>query len=183
MTCKLIEAKSPDSLATGQPRRMGNSLRQFDRSLLPHGEFLLVFTFALFLLCFAGRTRLRAALSFVLAILVLWKVPIPSYLKGYDPILSGFAVATLHTVMIIALVYGFDHRPVSAVGGGILGLGLATILSVVCTRLFKLHGTIMPHSKSLLLRTCHHLTTHRASVRFGTTNRRRETLVYSRMRV
>jgi uncharacterized membrane protein len=48
------------------------------------GELLLALAFALFLLCFAGMTGLRAVLSFVLTVLVLWKVLVPSYLKGYD---------------------------------------------------------------------------------------------------
>lgn len=114
------------------------------------GELLLALAFALFLLCFAGMTGLRAVLSFVLTVLVLWKVLVPSYLKGYDPILSGLVVTMFLTVMIIALVYGFDRRLFAAAGGGMLGLGFAAFLSVLCTRLFKIHGAVMPNSESLL---------------------------------
>jgi uncharacterized membrane protein len=31
-----------------------------------------------------------------------------------------------------------------------LGLGFAAFLSVLCTRLFKIHGAVMPNSESLL---------------------------------
>jgi uncharacterized membrane protein len=114
------------------------------------GELALSLAFALFLLCFAGMTGLRAVLSFILTILVLWKVLVPSFLKGYDPIFSGFLVTTFLTIVIIALVYGFDRRLVAAAGGGVLGLGFAAVLSILCTRIFKIHGAVMPHSESLL---------------------------------
>ena len=73
-------------------------------------EVLLAGIFAVFLVLFAGRTGVRAILSFVLTILMLWKVLVPLYLKGVDPILIGLAVTLILTLLIIALVYGFDRR-------------------------------------------------------------------------
>ena len=54
-------------------------------------EALLAAVFAVFLILFAGRTGVRAIVSFVLTVLMLWKVLVPLYLKGWNPILVGLA--------------------------------------------------------------------------------------------
>lgn len=123
-------------------------------SLIDHyrlgGECILALAFALFLVLFAGMTGLRAVISFMLTVMVLWKILVPMYLKGYDPLLAGFAVTILLTVLIIALVYGFDRRLMAAAGGALLGLGTAAVLAVVTTKAFKLHGAVMPQAEGLL---------------------------------
>ena len=77
-------------------------------------ESALAAAFALLLILFAGKTGLRAIASFMLTILMLWKVLIPLYLKGYNPILVGLAVTLVLTVLILSLVYGFDRRAAAA---------------------------------------------------------------------
>lgn len=114
------------------------------------GEITLAAVFAIFLLVFAGQTGARSIMSFVLTILVLWKILVPLNLKGADPILTGLLVTAILTFIILALVYGFDRRLVASCGGAMLGIGLSAILSVVCTKTFKIHGAIMPNSESLL---------------------------------
>lgn len=114
------------------------------------GEALLAAAFAIFLICFAGMTGLRSVLSFIGTVLVLWKILIPMYLKGFNPILAGFAVTTLLTILIIALVYGFDRRLAAATGGTLLGLGTAAFLAIITTKGFKIHGAVMPQSEGLL---------------------------------
>ena len=77
-------------------------------------ESALAAAFALLLILFAGKTGLRAIASFMLTILMLWKVLIPLYLKGYNPILVGLAVTLVLTVLILSQVYGFDRRAAAA---------------------------------------------------------------------
>ena len=113
-------------------------------------EVLLAGIFAVFLVLFAGRTGVRAILSFVLTILMLWKVLVPLYLKGVDPILIGLAVALILTLLIIALVYGFDRRCASAVSGAFLGVLVTCVLGILFTDLFQIHGAVMSYSESLL---------------------------------
>ena len=48
-------------------------------------EVLLAGIFAVFLIVFAGRTGVRAIASFAMTILMLWKVLVPLYLKGFHP--------------------------------------------------------------------------------------------------
>ena len=113
-------------------------------------EVLLAGIFAVFLVLFAGRTGVRAILSFVLTILMLWKVLVPLYLKGVDPILIGLAVTLILTLLIIALVYGFDRRCASAVSGAFLGVLVTCVLGILFTDLFQIHGAVMSYSESLL---------------------------------
>ena len=113
-------------------------------------EALLAAVFAVFLILFAGRTGLRAIVSFVLTVLMLWKVLVPLYLKGWNPILVGLAVTLALTLLIIALVYGFERRCAAAVSGAFLGILVTCVLGIVFTDLFQIHGAVMSYSESLL---------------------------------
>lgn len=120
-------------------------------------ELLLAALFALLLVAFAGRTGIRAVLSFALTVLMIWKVLVPLYLKNWNPIWVGLAVTLLLTVLIIALVYGFDRRCAAAVSGSFLGILLTCVLGVVFTNLFQIHGAVMTNAESLLYAGYQHL--------------------------
>lgn len=113
-------------------------------------EAILAGVFALFLILFAGRTGIRAIVSFVLTVLMLWKVLVPLYLNGWNPIFMGLLVTLALTLLIIALVYGFDRRCLSAVSGAFLGVLVTCVLGVLFTDLFQIHGAVMAYSESLL---------------------------------
>lgn len=113
-------------------------------------EAVLAVCFAAFLILFAGRTGVRAILSFMLTVLVLWKVLVPLYLNGWNPIWTGLFITLLLTVLIIALVYGFDRRCAAATSGAAIGLLVTALLGVVCTGQFQIHGAVMAYSESLL---------------------------------
>ena len=114
------------------------------------GELLLAAIFVVFLILFAGRTGVRAILSFALTVLAIWKVLIPLYLKGYNPIWVGLSINLLLTTLVISLVYGFDKRCASAVSGSFLGILVTMVLGMIFTDLFKIHGAVMAYSESLL---------------------------------
>ena len=120
-------------------------------------DMVLAAAFALFLILFAGRTGVRAIASFVLTVLVLWKLLVPLYLKGCNPVWVGLALTLVLTVMIIALVYGFDRRCLAAVSGSFLGILVTCVLGVVFTDLFQIHGAVMSYSESLLYSGYQHL--------------------------
>ena len=113
-------------------------------------ELVMAIGFAIFLILFAGPTGVRAITSFVLTVLTLWKVLVPLYLKGYNPIWIGLAITLFLTVLIIALVYGFDRRCLAAVSGSFLGILVTCVLGVLFTDLFQIHGAVMSYSESLL---------------------------------
>ena len=113
-------------------------------------EAILAACFVLFLVAFAGKTGIRAVLSFVITVLMIWKVLVPLYLNGFDPIITGFIITVALTVIIISLVYGFESKTLSAASGATLGLLVTAILGIIFTTGFKIHGAIMPNSESLL---------------------------------
>ena len=113
-------------------------------------EAILAGIFAVFLILLAGRTGLRAIASFVLTVLMLWKVLVPLYLNGWNPIFMGLLVTLVLTLLIIALVYGFDRRCLSAVSGAFLGVLVTCVLGILFTDLFQIHGAVMAYSESLL---------------------------------
>lgn len=113
-------------------------------------EFVLMFIFAVVLVIFAGKTGLKSLLSFVIAVLSIWKILVPVCLNGANPILAGFCIVTALTVVIISLVYGYDRRFLAASSGAVLGTMMTCILGIIFTDLFKIHGAVMTNSESLL---------------------------------
>ncbi|MGN0968466.1 MAG: YibE/F family protein [Oscillospiraceae bacterium] len=132
------------------------SVSMIDHFRIP-AEILLGGLFILLLVVFAGKTGLRAVFSFVLTVLMLWKVLVPAYLKGMNPVWVGMAVTLALTILIIALVYGFDRRCLAAVSGSFLGILVTCLMGVVFTGLFHIHGAVMAYSESLLYSGYQHL--------------------------
>ncbi len=120
-----------------------------DHDRIP-AEILMGAVFVLFLILFAGRTGVRAVLSFIMTVLAIWKILVPFYLKGYNPIWIGLLFTLILSLLIIALVYGFDRRCASAVSGTFLGVLVTCILGAIFTDLFQIHGAVMSSSESLL---------------------------------
>ncbi len=83
-------------------------------------EMWLFGIFAAGLILVGGLTGLRALLSFVFTVLLLWKAMIPLFLKGYDPIFISLGLLTLLTGGIIFLVGGCRKRGVVAFWGAFL---------------------------------------------------------------
>ena len=120
-------------------------------------EALLAGLFLLLLLIFARGTGLRAILSFVDTILLIWKVLVPCLLKGYNPILVAMGLVMLLTVLILSLIYGLDRRCAAAVSGAALGILVTAVLGYFFTDLFRIHGAVMESSESLLYAGYAHL--------------------------
>ncbi len=120
-------------------------------------EMILAGIFVLLLILVAGMNGFRAIFSFVISVLAIWKILVPLYLKGYNPMLVGILMTAFLTAMIIYFVYGIDKRFLSAVSGSLLGTLTTCILGVVFTDVFKIHGAVMSNSESLLYAGYQHL--------------------------
>ena len=113
-------------------------------------EAILAGLFLLLLGLFAGSTGVRAILSFVDTILLMWKVLVPCLLRGWNPVWLGLGLVLVLTALILSLIYGFDRRCLASVSGAALGIGVTAVLGVVFTDLFRIHGAVMESSESLL---------------------------------
>ncbi len=121
------------------------------------GEILLLLAFFAGLVLFAGWTGVRAMLSFILAVLSIWKVLVPACLNGINPILVGALITAALCVMTIGLVFGFDRRCLAACTGAIAGLALTAVVGIFATNAFHIHGAVMSFSESLLYSGFEHL--------------------------
>ena len=91
-------------------------------------EAVLAGLFLLLLLVFARGTGLRAILSFIDTILLMWKVLVPSLLNGYNPVWVSLCLVMVLTALILMLIYGWDRRFLAAVSGAALGILVTAVL-------------------------------------------------------
>ncbi len=120
-------------------------------------ELLLTVLFGLFLITVGGITGAKALLSFFFSGLMLWKVLIPCFLKGYDPILVALVVVALLTSSISFMVGGVSRKGLVTFLGAFLGLVLTCILAHIFTRKFHIHGAVRPFAETLLYSGYYHL--------------------------
>jgi len=120
-------------------------------------EMLLFTVFGVMLILFAGFTGLKTLLSFTTSLLVLWKVMIPLYLQGFDPVMIAFAIVSALTSAIIFLVGGFTRKGFVAFLGSISGVFVTLILSLSFSDPFYINGSVMPFSETLLYSGFAHL--------------------------
>ena len=113
-------------------------------------ELLLFGLFALALVIFAGWTGVKALLSFVFSAYALWKLLVPALLHGWHPMLVTLAITTILLAAIIFLVAGLSRRGMVAFLGALLGIGATCGLSLAFGTAFRVHGSVLPFSETLL---------------------------------
>ena len=120
-------------------------------------ELLLLVLFSLALILFGGWTGAKALLSFIFAALMLWKILVPSMLKGYHPVLISLAVVAALTGVIIFLVAGVTRKGIVAFSGAFLGVLTSCVMAIYFTKAFHVHGAVMPFTEILLYSGFAHL--------------------------
>jgi len=120
-------------------------------------ELVLFGAFIILLIGFAGWVGAKALLSFILTVLMMWKVLIPALLKGWNPIIVSMVAVVLLTLIIIILVGGFNRKSFVAILGSLSGTLLTCVLAVLFGKYFKVHGAVMPFAETLLYSGYAHL--------------------------
>jgi uncharacterized membrane protein len=113
-------------------------------------EGILFGLFALVLFWYARWTGVKALLSFVFTILILWKVLWPLFLKGWDPIIVSQLIVCLIVGCVTFLIAGLNRIGVVAFLGTISGTIASCILGIIFGELFKVHGAVVPFAETLL---------------------------------
>lgn len=113
-------------------------------------ELLLFSIFILLLVILGGWTGAKAVLSFIFTILMIWKVLLPSFLKGYDPILVSLVIVTIITGVTCLLVANLSRKALVAFLGSFSGILLTCIIAIFFGGAFHIHGAIAPFSETLL---------------------------------
>ena len=113
-------------------------------------ELILIILFASFLVLIAGWTGIKALLSFIFAGLMIWKVMIPMFLEGTNPLPVAILTVAALTASVSFLVGGLTRKGIVTLIGSFSGLLLACILANVFSSGFKIHGAVKPYSETLL---------------------------------
>lgn len=85
-------------------------------------EGILLLVFVTLIILISGWTGVKAIISFIFTIMVIWKVLIPGFLKGVDPIVLSLVLVTIITFVIIFLVAGFTKKALVVFYGSMLEL-------------------------------------------------------------
>ncbi|GAB6280061.1 MAG: YibE/F family protein [Thermovirga sp.] len=120
-------------------------------------EMWLFILFSASLALFAGWTGVQAILSFVFSALLIWKVMLPLFLKGYEPISVAFGCVTIMTTVILFMIGGLSKKGLVALLGSMLGLGLTCLLALFLAKPFHIHGAVRPFAETLLYSGFAHL--------------------------
>lgn len=120
-------------------------------------EIILLTTFVLLLIIFAGLTGAKAALSFIFTGVVIWKVLLPAFLGGWNPIVIAFALVSIITFVIIFLIGGISLRGLVAYLGSMTGVGLTAIFAIFFGNMMNIEGTVREFSETLLYAGYGHL--------------------------
>jgi uncharacterized membrane protein len=113
-------------------------------------EFVLLALFAVLLIAVGGWTGFKAMLSFIFAALMIWKIMVPLFLKGHDPIWIALAVVAALTAAVSFLVGGLTRKGLVTFVGAFCGLLVTCVLAEVFTKQFSLHGAVRPFAETLL---------------------------------
>ncbi len=123
-------------------------------NMIDHYRFdlmlVLIGLFALCLIVFSGFTGIRTLLSFAFALLTIWKVLIPSMLRGADPMLIALVAGNVITIATLLLVAGFTKKALAAIAGAVACSFITGLLAMLWGDIFKVHGAVMQWSESLL---------------------------------
>lgn len=113
-------------------------------------QAVLLGLFCTLLVLFGGWTGARALLSFFFTGLMIWKVLLPGFLKGWDPVLTSLAVVLALTAGIVFLVGGVNRKGLASFIGSTLGILFTCALSLYFGGAFRIHGAVKPFSETLL---------------------------------
>jgi uncharacterized membrane protein len=89
--------------------------------------------------------------------ILIWKVFLPVFLMGWNPIIVSLAVVMLLAGVIIFLVGGLEKKGLIAFLGAASGIILTCLLSLLFGAGFKIHGAVRPFSETLLYSGYPHL--------------------------
>ncbi|BCS95551.1 membrane protein [Desulfoluna limicola] len=114
-------------------------------------ELLLFAVFAVALVAYSRLIGLKALLSFMASLGVLWCFYIPNLLAGTAPLPLSLAVLVLLSMVIILSVAGFTRQGIAAFLGTVCGLAVTLALTIFFGEKLKLAGMTTPFSTTLLV--------------------------------
>jgi len=119
-------------------------------SLYRQGNEMLLFgIFFLLLILFARFIGLKALLSFVGSLYIIWTFLLPGLLNGYNPMLLSALFLSILTFLIIFAIAGFTKKGVSAFIGTLSGLFITIGITYFFGSRFGLMGMTANYAQTL----------------------------------
>lgn len=109
--------------------------------------------FVVAVLVFGGWQGLRALLALAGSFLAIFYVLLPGLLKGYDPLMISFVVASVILAAAIFFTHGVNRVSAAAYGGTMLSIFLTGTLAIIAVRMSDLSGLVSDESVYLNLNT------------------------------
>jgi len=113
-------------------------------------EIILMIIFGAFLICFAGWTGFKALISFCFSAVMIFKILLPLFLLGFNPIIISMIVVIILSFVIIFIIGGFSKKGLAAFLGTVSGIVVTCLLSIIFTNLLKISGAVKPFMETLL---------------------------------
>lgn len=123
------------------------SLYRFDSIII------LVGIFTLLLVLYAGAIGIKAIISFILSILIIWYIFIPSLSNNINIFWTTMGILILLSAIIIFLVAGFSKKGISAFLGTLSGFFITTLLTFIFGSSLELDGMNQPFAQNIALTT------------------------------
>lgn len=121
----------------------------FYRQGILMGLFIL---FAFLLVAYAGKTGIKALVSFIATLVIMWFFLIPRILSGVDVLSTIMITIILLAALIIYSVAGFSKMGTSAFLGTISGIFVMMYLTINVGHLLKLNGFTAPYADAIIYR-------------------------------
>ena len=119
--------------------------------LLRQNSMLSLFiVFVAALVLYAGVIGIKALISFVLALFVIWEILVRQILAGAPPLLTTAGTLVLLSAIIIFMVAGINRKGLSAFLGTIAGLSITLLATLYFGREAGLFGMTQPYVNSLI---------------------------------
>jgi len=111
------------------------------------------FTFLVFvilLIIYARSIGVKALLSFICTMFILWKFLIPNLLQGKNPLIIAFVTLFALSAIILFTVAGFNKKGISAFLGTLSGLLITLVLTMVVGDKLGLMGMTSPYAETIV---------------------------------
>ena len=106
---------------------------------LPQMIFLVILF--VFLIVLIGRGKgLRAAISLLISVFLIFKIFIPLALKGINPVWLALTISSIIAIVTLLIITGFKKKTLSAILGTIGGVICSVIIAIIFGNLFRLNG-------------------------------------------
>lgn len=113
--------------------------------------------FVLALLIYAGIIGIKAMISFILTVFIIWEMLVQRILNGHSPLITTTYTLLLLNAVIIFLVAGFNRKGLTAFIGTIFGLLVTLSVTIFFGSETGLFGLTQPYVNALIFSGYYHL--------------------------